>query len=71
MKVRNRAEIYFPSKLHQESIINRLYQKIKKIANDFTIKSDFDLAIKIITKASQRPGWSCIMFDCLLKTGIS
>ena len=65
-KIRNRSEIYYPSRLHEESAINRLYKKIEKYKGDALIKTDFDFAIRIAQKAASRPGWSCIMEEVLL-----
>jgi hypothetical protein len=36
---------------------------VQTIKNDPHIKSDFDIGVKILQKASSIPGWSCIMFD--------
>lgn len=51
--------------MHTESNIFRIYQKIDRIRTDQTIKSDYDIAIRILQKASEKPGWSCIMFEAL------
>ena len=66
MKVRNKAEIFFPPRLHEESAINRLYRKIEKYKEDPLIKNDFDFGLRILQKAASRPGWSCIMEEVLL-----
>ena len=71
MKVRNKAEIFFPKRLQEESAINRLYRKIEKYKDDTLIKNDFDFGFRILQKAASRPGWSCIMEEVLLETGNS
>jgi hypothetical protein len=53
----------FPTKLHNESNISRLYQKVQKIKEDIHLKSDFDIGVKMLRIVSEKLGWSCMMFE--------
>jgi len=55
-------EIYkiIPYKLRNPDFIQKMYFIIEKIKKDSS--TDVDLALAIIEKVTDRPGWSCFLF---------
>ena len=63
-------EIYkiIPYKLRNPDFIQKMYFIIEKIKKDSS--TDVDLALDIIEKVTDKPGWSCFLFEGFLKGAI-
>ena len=58
--------MYFPAKMHEKKVIDKLFKKIEKYQEYKAIKvirSQIDLAIRIVKKAAKTAGWSCFFIS--------